>query len=101
MKKIGGPLRDLLDRLRLNEPMAGWQATELWPEVVGERIASRSRAIAFRDGVLIVEVESPTWMSELTYHKRRIIKTLNAKLGGKAVVREIRMQPAAAKKEDR
>jgi len=101
MKRIGGPLKDLLDRLRLNESMAGWQATELWPETVGKRIAAQSRAIAFRDGVLIVEVESPTWMSELTYHKRRIIKDLNAKLGGKAVVREIRLQPAAAKKEDR
>ncbi len=101
MERIGGPLKDLLNRLRLNEPMAGWQAVDLWSKVVGERVASRSRAVAFRDGLLIVEVESPTWMSELTYHKRRIIRDLNAKLGGKVVVREIRLQPAAEKKEDR
>ncbi len=82
MKRIGGPLKNPLGRLRLDASMAGWQAIELWPETVGERIAARSRAVAFRDGVLVVEVESPTWMSELTYHKRRIIKDLNAKLGG-------------------
>ncbi len=101
MERIGGPLGDLLSRLRLKEPMAGWQAVDLWPEIVGERVASCSRAVAFRDGLLIVEVESTTWMSELTYHKRRIIRDLNAKLGGKVVVREIRLQPATEKKEDR
>ena len=99
MERIGGPLKDLLNRLRLKEPMAGWEAVDLWTEVVGERVSSRSSAVAFRDGLLIVEVASPAWMSELTYHKRRIIQDLNAKLGGNAVVREIRLQPATARKK--
>ena len=52
MDRIGGPLKDLLARLRLSGPMVGWRAVELWPEVVGERVAARTRAVAFREGTL-------------------------------------------------
>ncbi len=95
MDRIGGPLKDLLDRLRLSESMAGWKAVEVWPEAVGERVASHTRAIAFHEGTLVVEVDSSTWMNELTYLKRRLIEELNRRLDGD-VVRDVRLQPAAA-----
>jgi len=85
MDRIGGPLKNLLDRLRLTGPMKGWEAVELWPKVVGERIAARTRARAFRDGTLTVEVESAAWMNEMTYLKRRLIQDLNQRLGAETV----------------
>jgi predicted nucleic acid-binding Zn ribbon protein len=94
MDKIGSPLRDLLDRLHLSGPMLGWQAVEVWPGVVGERIAARARAVAYRDGTLFVEVDSPTWMSELGYLKHHMVTELNRRLGGE-IIREIRMQPGS------
>ncbi len=100
MDRIGGPLRDLLARLRLSEPMAGWQAVEGWPEVVGDRVAARARAVSFREGTLVVEVDSPTWMNELTYLKQRMIQDLNRKLGS-PIVRDIRLQPAARRSAER
>jgi predicted nucleic acid-binding Zn ribbon protein len=93
VKKIARPLQDLLTRLDLADPMTGWRALELWPEVVGERVAAKARAVSFRDGQLWVEVESAAWMNELTYLRERIIKELNAKLGDE-VVRAIRLAPA-------
>jgi predicted nucleic acid-binding Zn ribbon protein len=93
VRKIGGPLQDLLSRLDLADPMTGWRALELWPEVVGERVAARARAVSFRDGQIWVEVESAAWMNELTYLRDRIAKELNARLGGE-VVRGIRLVPA-------
>jgi predicted nucleic acid-binding Zn ribbon protein len=95
MEKIQQPLRDLLSRLRLHEPMTGWQAVELWAETVGDRIAAHTRAASFRDGTLIVEVDSTPWMNELTYLERRIKSQLNQKLGDD-VVRTIRLRPAGA-----
>jgi predicted nucleic acid-binding Zn ribbon protein len=94
MDRIGGPLQELLARLRLTEPMVGWKAVEVWPEVVGDRVAARARAVAFRDGSLVVEVDSSTWMNELTYLKRRMIVDLNRRLGAE-VVRDLRLQPAS------
>jgi predicted nucleic acid-binding Zn ribbon protein len=99
MDRIGGPLKDLLARLRLSEPMMGWQAVELWPEVVGERAAAHSRALSFRDGPLVVEVDSSTWMNELTYLKRRVIEELNRRLDGE-IVHDVRMQPVVASRSE-
>jgi predicted nucleic acid-binding Zn ribbon protein len=73
--------------------MTGWHAVELWPETVGERVASRSTAVSFRKGVLVVEVQTPAWMNELTYLKQRIIRDLNEKLE-ETVVLDIRLQLA-------
>jgi predicted nucleic acid-binding Zn ribbon protein len=94
MKKIEGPLRDLLQRLDLTDPMSGWRAVSLWPEVVGERVAAQARAVSLRDGVLIVEVESAAWMNELAYLRPHIARDLNARLG-ETVVTAIRLVPAS------
>lgn len=95
MERIQQPLKDLLSRLRLKEPMTGWQAVELWAETVGDRVAAHTRAASFRDGTLVVEVDSPSWMNELTYLERRIKAQLNRRLGDD-VVRSIRLRPAAS-----
>jgi predicted nucleic acid-binding Zn ribbon protein len=94
MKKIEGPLKDLLGRLDLTDPMVGWRAVEIWPEVVGERVAANARAVSVRDGVLMVEVESAAWMNELAYLRARIAQDLNARLGDE-VVKSIRLVPAS------
>jgi len=94
MERVGGPLKDLLARLRLAPRMQGWRAVEMWPQLVGERVAAHARAVAFRDGVLIVEVGSTAWMNELAYLRTRIVRDLNRELGSDTV-REIRLQPAA------
>jgi predicted nucleic acid-binding Zn ribbon protein len=93
VRRIEGPLSDLLKTLHLAEPMAGWEAVEIWPEVVGERIAAHARATAFREGVMMVEVDTPSWMNELAYLRRRIVSDMNERMG-KAVVTEIRLLPA-------
>jgi len=99
MDRIDGPLRDLLARLRLSEPLVGWRAVELWEDVVGERVAARARAVAYRDGELVVEVDSATWMTELTYLKPRVIAEINRRLASEAV-RDIRLRPAGGRRSD-
>jgi len=93
VKKIGQPLERLLKRLGVAETMHGWRAVELWPEVAGERVADHARAVGFRDGVLVVEVDNPAWMNELTYLQRRFAAELNKRLG-EDIVREVRLRPA-------
>ena len=57
-------------------------------------MAARARAVGFRDGTLLVEVDSATWMNELGYLKHRMVAELNHRLGGE-IVQEIRLQPAS------
>ena len=90
--RIGGPLDELLNALNLRDAMAGWQAVELWPSVVGPRVAAHARAVSFRDGVVFVEVDTAAWMNELAYLRRKIAGDLNDRLGTERVT-DIRLLP--------
>ena len=91
MQKIGSSLQGLIHRLGLETGMRGWKAVELWPEVVGEKVADRSRAVEFREGTLVVAVNHPSWMSELMFLRHRLVAELNRRLG-EEIVREIRLE---------
>ncbi len=72
----------MLRRLGLAELVAAQRAVVLWPEIAGERVAAHSRAVDVREKTLIVEVDSPVWMTELAYLKGNIIKTICRRIGG-------------------
>ena len=78
----------LLRDLGLERGMVGCRAIETWAEIVGPRIARRTRAVGFHEGVLQVEVEGSAWAYELEFLKRRFLKELQKRLG--AHVREVR-----------
>lgn len=90
MEAVSGVVARLLRGLGLENAMLGWRAVEEWPETVGPRIARRARAIEFRDGILVVEVEGSAWMQEVGYLKRELSRRMNARLGAE-VVREVRL----------
>lgn len=51
-----------------------------WPEVIGARLASMTKAVSFEDGVLFVRVNNSTLYSLLDqYDKPRIIQNLRKK----------------------
>jgi predicted nucleic acid-binding Zn ribbon protein len=80
----------LLRSLGLEEGLRGWRAVEEWPATVGPRLARRTHAVEFRDGTLLVEVEGSTWMHEMGFLKRDLIRRINERLGA-AVVRDVRL----------
>jgi predicted nucleic acid-binding Zn ribbon protein len=66
------PLRTLLPDLlgRLGQQAGGLPAlTALWARVQGRVIAAHSRPTQLHDGVLLVEVGSPTWRGTLEAHE--------------------------------
>jgi predicted nucleic acid-binding Zn ribbon protein len=81
-------LRVLRER-GLDGELKGWDAVGSWSRIVGPRIAGHSRAIAYRQGALEVEVDGSAWMQELTILKRMLIQNLNRELGA-TTVRELR-----------
>ena len=89
MESVSGVLPRVLKRLGLDQGLLGWRAVQEWQEVVGPRVARHTRAIAFRDGVLQVEVEGSAWMHELGFLKRDLVRKINGHLGSR-LVRDVR-----------
>ena len=85
MESVSGALTRLFGRLGLDRGMLGWQAVEQWPRLVGPRIARHTHAVAFRDGMLHVEVEGSAWMHELTILRRDLVRAINRDLGSECV----------------
>ena len=50
---------------------------EIWPEVVGERVAAAARARSMADATLIVEVRSSAWLMELNMMKGELLRRVN------------------------
>jgi len=93
MKPLAAILPDVLRDLRLDEAAAGWRAVAEWPALAGERIAKRTRAVAYRDGVMTIEVEGSAWMHELGFLRRELVRRANQRAGAN-VVRDVRFVPA-------
>ena len=89
MEAISGILSRVLRQSRLGSELGGWQAVEEWPRLVGPRVARHTRAVAFREGTLRVEVEGSAWMHELGFLKRDLIRNINRHLGSE-LVRDVR-----------
>lgn len=89
MESLKSALQRALGQRGLESELKGWDAVTEWTRVVGPRIAARSRAVAFQQGTLVVEVDGSAWMQELNVLKRQLIRTLNRELGS-ATVREVR-----------
>jgi predicted nucleic acid-binding Zn ribbon protein len=93
LKSLAHILPGLLDSLGLADRASGWRAVLEWNSIAGARIARHSRAVAFRDGVLTVEVEGSAWMHELGFLRRELVSKTNRHLGSD-IVREVRLVPA-------
>lgn len=89
MEPLAGVLPRVLKQLGLEEGLLGWRAVREWEQVVGPRVARHTRAVAFREGVLHVEVEGSAWMHELGFLKTDLMRKINRHLGSR-LVRNIR-----------
>lgn len=89
MESLADLVPRVLKQLGLEEGLLGWRAVHEWEQVVGPRVARHTRAVAFRDGVLQIEVEGSAWMQELGYLKTELMRKINRHLGGR-LVRNIR-----------
>lgn len=66
------PLRESLGRYRT--PLAA--VLERWHDTVGADIAAHARPVAVRDRMLVVEVDDPTWASQLKWLGADLLRRL-------------------------
>ena len=70
-----------LRRYGLHDRLEERAALLRWREIVGDEIASHSRAVDLADGILVLEADHGAWRQELTMLVPMIIKKFNAMFG--------------------
>ena len=94
-KNFPKPIAGLIDKVINSTSRAkdyhGWRIVVLWQEIVGETLATKSRAVDFMDGVLIVEVEDSAWRQEISMQTGSIMKRIHEYPFGR-VVKRIRLR---------
>lgn len=83
---VGGVIKNLTGKERLGAEEIG----SAWEAAAGNA-AKHSRPVSFKRDSLVVNVESSSWLYELTVNKKEIIKILEKNLKGKKV-RELRFR---------
>ena len=53
---------------------------ELWPEIVGERLAAVAQVKGLDKDTLFVEVRSSAWLMELSMLRDEVLRRVNARL---------------------
>jgi predicted nucleic acid-binding Zn ribbon protein len=84
---LGALLNELLAARGLAHTLGGWRAVTTWPEIVGAKVASISRAVRFVDDTLIVSVPDSSWRCQLSMESDCILEKIRDIPGGKVVRR--------------
>ncbi len=80
-----------------NEPdMELAQIWDRWDRIVGKAVAENAQPAAFKGKILMVHVNSSTWLHQLQFIKAEMISKLNKALG-KELVKEIKFKIGALK----
>lgn len=86
----GSPASELVPRvmkkLGLEHRLQQSQVFFLWPEIVGTDIARHAQPVSLRNGLLVVTVDHPVWLQELSrFHKPLLLQKVQGRIGKKAV----------------
>ena len=74
-----------LKQLGLDRRYRECEVTEVWPEVVGKMIASKTKSLRMVEGKLFVCFTSAVVKNELLMVKEGLIEALNARVGENVV----------------
>jgi predicted nucleic acid-binding Zn ribbon protein len=82
----------VMKHLGLEQRLQQSQVFYLWSNIVGSDIARHSQPVSLRNGMLVVAVDHPVWLEDLTrYSKADILKKVQECVG-KTAVRDIRFR---------
>jgi hypothetical protein len=90
-----------LDFHHIANEVRGERITTEWTELVGARIAQRTRPDRIVDRVLWVEVATSAWLHELNLLKPQLLAGLLERLGEPALFDDLRLKLASYRRRDR
>jgi hypothetical protein len=88
LKDIGNIIQLVIKDLGIENPIRGYKALTIWPDIVGKRISNVTQPIKIKNGKIFIKVRTDSWRNELIFYKKDIIQKLNASLGS-SVIKDI------------
>jgi predicted nucleic acid-binding Zn ribbon protein len=88
MKQLGNILKKTIHDLGIEKPIQQYEALQIWPKIVGEKIASVTEPRHISNDKLFIRVKNAAWRNELVFHRYEIIQKMNQQLG-RCVIKEI------------
>lgn len=73
-------LSGVLEKHGVRKQVERMSVLDLWPEIVGEQLATVTRAKGVEDATLFVEVRSSAWLMELSMMKDDFLESVNKRL---------------------
>lgn len=98
-EKLARALNRALRDLNMDQRVKEGRAMALWPDVVGEVTASRTRPLHVNRGTMVVAVASSAWANQLNLLKSRFLDGLAARVGP-GVIQDLRWRVAELKPGD-
>lgn len=86
---LGDILKDSLQKWDFGPTLLRYEVVEKWPELVGPKIAEKSRATGLQGDMLLIEVDHPAWVQELNLLKNQLLQKIG-RLFPRAGVKNIR-----------
>ena len=80
--RVGELLPSILSKLGLEQRFKEQQILSLWPAIVGEELAARTKATRVDRGILYVHVDHGAWMQELHFMEQELLRRLRARAPG-------------------
>jgi len=88
---ISDILSSALGRYRPAKDMEMTRIWEIWDNAVGKPIAMNAKPDSFKDGMLIVNVSSSSWIHQLKFLEKEMVLNINKQLEH-ATVKQIRFK---------
>ncbi len=76
-------VKDIIEQVfqeikKKNTPRAG--IVDIWGEVAGKKVVRHTKPVAFKAGILIINVDSTSWLYELNVCKALLIRKMKKRL---------------------
>lgn len=78
---IGTVIENILREHRPLNDQALVGVWDVWEQAVGPAISANARPVAFRGDLLLVHVNSSTWLHHLRFLEKEMIAKINAAMG--------------------
>lgn len=78
MNKAETVLGPMLKQLGIENGVRLQRIRNDWPDIFEKSISAHMFPAALKEGELLLHVESPAWMQQLTYYKKEIIRKLSS-----------------------
>ena len=89
---LSGALDALLDRLGAESTTAITGVFAEWPKIVGEQVAQHVTPIKLERGRLIVEIDDPSWATQMRFLEPQLIEKLNTATTSTITAIEVRVK---------